>query len=206
MHPIASCAIQAKPKPWIDSRLRLGLPFCARSHGNRTCSALSRQLPGCRGRGPAVPKWRNWQTHGTQNPAVLSTMRVRPPPSAPMESTSYRCPPSQQDSGPPPTLSETLSVAAELDCLQAQFDRQRPAHLAHNWSCTRLSPRTNSDDKTTSITRLAFTSLLGSGRGFCLGHLRQLSRFGFGLRFWFGSAWRGRRAELLNRTQSIKLD
>jgi hypothetical protein len=29
------------------------------------------------------PKWRNWQTHGTQNPAVLGTMGVRPPPSAP---------------------------------------------------------------------------------------------------------------------------
>ena len=34
------------------------------------------------------PKWRNWQTHGTQNPAVLSTMGVRPPPSAPAKSDS----------------------------------------------------------------------------------------------------------------------
>jgi hypothetical protein len=32
---------------------------------------------------PGMPKWRNWQTHGTQNPAPLAGMRVRPPPSAP---------------------------------------------------------------------------------------------------------------------------
>jgi hypothetical protein len=26
------------------------------------------------------PEWRNWQTRGTQNPVVLSTVWVRPPP------------------------------------------------------------------------------------------------------------------------------
>ena len=28
-------------------------------------------------------EWRNWQTHGTQNPAAFTVMRVRPPPPAP---------------------------------------------------------------------------------------------------------------------------
>src|SRR6266446_8853587 len=30
-----------------------------------------------------APEWRNWQTRWTQNPVVLSTVWVRPPPSTP---------------------------------------------------------------------------------------------------------------------------
>ena len=38
-------------------------------------------------------EWRNWQTHGTQNPAPFTGMRVRPPPPAPpMNQTSWAAP------------------------------------------------------------------------------------------------------------------
>src|SRR5947207_408108 len=32
----------------------------------------------------ASPEWRNWQTRWTQNPVVLSTVWVRPPPPGPL--------------------------------------------------------------------------------------------------------------------------
>ncbi len=70
----------------IDSKPSIGLPFTARSnqrHGTRRCGMQQRIAEAVF---PAVPKWRNWQTHGTQNPAALAAMRVRPPPSAPIES------------------------------------------------------------------------------------------------------------------------
>ena len=55
-----------------------------------------------------MPKWRNWQTHGTQNPAVLCTLGVRFPPSAPIKSTIYRnpafCTPPQRGMTLPVTL------------------------------------------------------------------------------------------------------
>src|SRR5215470_1361833 len=33
------------------------------------------------------PEWRNWQTRWTQNPVVLSTVWVRPPPPGPLKPT-----------------------------------------------------------------------------------------------------------------------
>src|SRR5437899_12826220 len=33
----------------------------------------------------ASPEWRNWQTRWTQNPVVLSTVWVRPPPPGPFQ-------------------------------------------------------------------------------------------------------------------------
>src|SRR6185437_15148232 len=38
----------------------------------------------------SAPEWRNWQTRWTQNPMVLSIMRVRPPPPAPSFSLRYQ--------------------------------------------------------------------------------------------------------------------
>ena len=36
------------------------------------------------------PEWRNWQTRWTQNPVVLSTVWVRPPPPGPLISLGLR--------------------------------------------------------------------------------------------------------------------
>ncbi len=62
-------------RPWIDSRRMIGLLFAA-------CRRIKLQ-PGRASSSSNEPKWRNWQTHGTQNPAPLAGMGVRPPPSAP---------------------------------------------------------------------------------------------------------------------------
>jgi hypothetical protein len=35
------------------------------------------------------PEWRNWQTRWTQNPVVLSTVWVRPPPPGPLHSSPW---------------------------------------------------------------------------------------------------------------------
>lgn len=62
---------------------------------------------------PCLLEWRNWQTHGTQNPAPFTGMWVRPPPPAPTSRHAGQFP-----HGSLPTTAHERPLARTLPLLR----------------------------------------------------------------------------------------